>query len=141
MRTGSSAGSVTGARSEPCRYTRTAANDGMNSLTGSLSRNAPSRDQTEHGSLRCLVTRRPDQGFDARYHATYSDWCGTLGFEYTVPMTTEDSPDGWRLHGSADLGWLAGGVYEYDGLATVARFFCNYQAREDHGVFKLERPR
>lgn len=94
-----------------------------------------------HGGLRCLVTRRPDQGFDARYHATYSDWCGTLGFEYTVPMTIEDGPDGWKLHGGADLGWLAGGAYEYDGLATVTRFFCNYQAKEDHGVFKLERPR
>ena len=94
-----------------------------------------------HGGLRCLVTRRPDQGFDARYAATYSDWCGTLNFEYTVPMTVEPGPDGWKLHGSADLGWIAGGVYEYDGLATLARFFCNYQADGDHGVFQLERPR
>ena len=94
-----------------------------------------------HGGLRCLVTRRPDQGFDARYHATYSDWCGTLSFEYTVPMTIEPGPDGWKLHGSADLGWLAGGVYEYDGVATVLRFFCNYQAEGDHGIFQLERPR
>jgi hypothetical protein len=93
------------------------------------------------GGLRCLVTRRADQGFDARYHATYHDWCGTLGFEYTVPMTVERGADGWMLHGNADLGWLAGGVYEYDGLISAARFFCNYQSSEDHGVFTLERPR
>jgi len=94
-----------------------------------------------HGGLRCLVTRRPDQGFEARYHATYQGWCGTVGFEYTVPISTESGAEGWKLHGNADLGWLAGGVYEYDGVATVTRFFCNYQASEDHGVFNLERPR
>ena len=93
------------------------------------------------GGLRCLVTRRPDQGFDARYHATYSGCCGTVSFEYTVPMTVQDDPDGWRLRGSADLGWIAGGVYEYDGLATLRRFFCNYQSSGDHGIFSLERPR
>lgn len=93
------------------------------------------------GGLRCLVTRRSDDGFDARFHATYSDWCGTLGFEYTVPMAVRAAADGWRLGGSADLGWLAGGVYEYDGLATLAKFFCNFQAAEDHGVFQMTRPR
>jgi hypothetical protein len=94
-----------------------------------------------HGGLRCLVTRRSDEGLDARFHATYSDWCGTLGFEYTVPLTAKATPEGWRLGGAADLGWLAGGDYEYDGLATLARFFCNFQSAGDHGVFVLERPR
>lgn len=94
-----------------------------------------------HGELRCLVTRRSDGGFDARYHARYSGWCGTVSFEYTVPLTAQRGADGWKLRGNADLGWLAGGVYEYDGLATVDRFFCNYDASEDHGVFTLQRPR
>lgn len=94
-----------------------------------------------HGGLRCLVTRRGDEGFDARYHATYQDWCGTLGFEYTVPMTVRRDVDGWALEGSADLGWLAGGVYEYDGRASVARFTCKFRSAGDHGVFTLQRPR
>lgn len=94
-----------------------------------------------HGGLRCLVTRRSDNGLDARFHATYSDWCGTLGFEYTVPLTVTAAAEGWRLGGRADLGWLAGGVYEYDGLATLLKFFCNYQAENDHGIFVMERPR
>jgi hypothetical protein len=93
------------------------------------------------GGLRCLVTRRSDEGFDARYHATYSGFCGTVSFEYTVPIKVRSGPDGWHLQGQADLGWLAGGVYEYDGLATPERFFCNYEASEDHGIFTLRRPR
>lgn len=101
-----------------------------------------SSDASGHeGGLRCLVTRRPDEGFDARYHATYSGWCGTVSFEYTVPIRVRPGPDGWRLEGKADLGWLAGGEYQYDGLATPERFFCNYEAPEDHGVFTLRRPR
>ena len=93
------------------------------------------------GGLRCLVTRRSDESYDARYHATYSGWCGTLSFEYTVPITVRAGAEGWQMQGKADLGWLAGGLYEYDGLATVSRFFCNYDASQDHGVFTLERPR
>ena len=94
-----------------------------------------------HGGLRCLVTRRGDGAFDARYHATYSGWCGTLGFEYTVPMTLQPDRDGWLLEGDADLGWLAGGKYEYNGRATPSRFTCTFQSEEDHGVFLLQRPR
>ena len=42
MRTGPSAGSVTGANAEPLLYTRRSANEGISELTGSLSSNAPS---------------------------------------------------------------------------------------------------
>lgn len=95
-----------------------------------------------HGGLRCLVTRRgAGDAYDARYRATYSDWCGTLSFEYTVPMTVRADGDGWLLEGSADLGWLAGGVYDYHGRASLERFFCTFQSEGDHGVFALERPR
>ena len=102
-----------------------------------------SSDASGHqGGLRCLVTRRADEGFDARYRATYdSGLCGTVSFEYTVPMKIQSGPDGWRLQGRADLGWLVGGVYEYDGLATPERFFCTYEASGDHGIFTLRRPR
>ncbi len=42
IRTGSAAGTVTDLRSDPPSNTRTAPNDGMNELTGSVSSKAPS---------------------------------------------------------------------------------------------------
>jgi hypothetical protein len=56
-------------------------------------------------------------------------------------MTLQPDRDGWLLEGGADLGWLAGGKYEYNGRATPSRFFCTFQSEEDHGVFSLQRPR
>ncbi|HZE97640.1 MAG TPA: hypothetical protein VE981_11485 [Planctomycetota bacterium] len=112
-----------------------------NGIEGRWEGSWTSDDNGHTGGLRCLVTRRADEGYDARYHATYSGWCGTLSFEYTVPMTVQPGPQGLQLHGSADLGWIAGGVYEYDGLVNVDRYYCNYQSDGDHGIFKLERPR
>jgi hypothetical protein len=93
-----------------------------------------------HGSLRCIVTRRENSEFDARYYATYSWWIIPFTFEYTVPLTIVRDGDAWHSRGSAELScWIAGGVYEYEGRAAGDDFVASYRSDFDRGVFRLKR--
>ena len=88
------------------------------------------------GGLRCLLTRSAEGKLEARYRATYA--C-CFSFEYTVPMETVQDSDAVRFRGSADLGWFAGGVYEYEGSVQGNRFLSTYSSSGDHGTFDLTR--
>ena len=90
-----------------------------------------------HGRLRCLVARLDEHRYRARYKAT---WWKVFRFGYTVTMQAEKSDHVLRFEGEADLGWLAGGVYRYDGQATPASFFSTYKSKYDHGTFQMKRP-
>jgi hypothetical protein len=93
-----------------------------------------------HGSLRCIVTRRDNSDFDARYYATYSWWIIPFTFEYTVPLTIVREGDAWYSRGSAELScWVAGGLYEYEGRAAGDDFVASYRSDFDYGVFRLKR--
>ena len=39
-----------------------------------------------------------------------------------------------------NLGWLAGGVYHYEGRADATNFFSTYTSKYDHGTFQMTRP-
>ena len=39
----------------------------------------------------------------------------------------------------ADLGWLAGGKYEYDGSVEGDDFQSTYNSKGDHGTFEMQR--
>ncbi len=92
------------------------------------------------GSLRCIVTRRDNSEFDARYYATYSWWIIPFSFEYTVPLTIVRDGDSWYSRGSAELScWVAGGLYEYEGRASGDDFVATYRCDFDRGVFRLKR--
>jgi hypothetical protein len=88
------------------------------------------------GGLRSLVTPLPEGRYQARYKATYG-CCFT--FEYSVPMTVVRDGDTNRFHGSASLGFLAGGEYHYGGEASRGRFTCTYRSNSDHGIFEMEK--
>jgi hypothetical protein len=95
------------------------------------------------GDLRCLLSKKAEGGYEARYHATYS-WCWIpFTFEYAVPMTAERGKDGeWRFKGEAELGcWVAGGHYTYEGTAKGSEFRSTYRSEEDRGVFEMKRAR
>jgi len=87
--------------------------------------------------LRCLVTRDPGGAYRARFHAKYHK---VLTFGYTVPLTVQQTNDTYLFQGSADLGWMAGGVYHYDGRASLTNFSSTYSCKYDHGVFEMSRP-
>jgi len=90
---------------------------------------------SHHGKLRCIIKKEGDV-YQARFHAKYKK---ILGFGYTVPLKAEATDNGYKFHGEADLGSLAGGVYHYEGHADATNFLSTYSCKYDHGTFQLQR--
>ena len=95
-----------------------------------------SDDSGHHDRLRCLITPQGGGMYAARFHAIYRQ---TITFGYTVPLRAEATNGGLRFGGEANLGWLAGGVYHYDGRVEGAHFFSTYSCKYDHGTFTMTR--
>lgn len=89
------------------------------------------------GKLRCLISTPANGVCAARFSATY---LRVLHFTYTVPLKVQPTETGWRFQGEENLGKLGGGVYRYDGDATVSDFRSSYSSQYDHGIFEMKRP-
>ncbi|MEX0702228.1 MAG: hypothetical protein WD069_09045 [Planctomycetales bacterium] len=89
-----------------------------------------------NGRLRAIITRCDDRHYHARFHATFLK-CVPFESEAMLHVTEEGAAT--FFHGQEDLGWLAGGVYTYDGRADRCEFFANYCAEKDRGVFAMRR--
>lgn len=89
------------------------------------------------GDLRCLITRTGDTTYHARFAATY--W-KLFHFGYEMDLTADPHLDQLHFEGQSDLGWLAGGKYQYDGHANSTDLYCTYQSSYDHGHFTMKRP-
>jgi hypothetical protein len=87
--------------------------------------------------LQCLITHVSEGRYAARFRATYER---VLHFSYTVILDAKPGTNGIDFHGTADLGKLAGGVYQYDGYATPTNFFSRYKSKHDRGTFQMGRP-
>lgn len=87
--------------------------------------------------LRCVITKKEDGTYRARFHAKYRK---VLSFGYTVPLNVGQTAGAFKFSGEADLGWLAGGVYHYEGHADRTNFFSTYSCKYDHGTFQMTRP-
>ena len=92
-----------------------------------------------HGVLRCVISRENGKADDYRfhYHATYG---AMLTVAYGVTEQVKRAGDHFILTGDHDLGYLAGGMYHYNGSATVKSMKSTYRSPADHGVFELARP-
>lgn len=90
-----------------------------------------------NGRLRCLIVKTNDRVYAARFHAKY--W-KILNFGYTVPLEVRQDSAGYTFKGDANLGKLAGGVYEYRGFASATNFFSTYTSKYDRGSFRMRRP-
>ena len=88
--------------------------------------------------LRAVITKKDGGDYTARFHAKYHK---VMHFGYTVPLKVEAAGDEFKFSGQANLGWLAGGVYHYDGHAGATNFFSTYTSKYDHGTFQMNRPR
>ena len=88
-------------------------------------------------SLRCVVTKKPDGIYKARFLARYHK---VLSFGYTVPLKVDATGNEFKFSGDANLGWLKGGVYHYEGHAGLTNFFSTYRCKYDHGTFQMGRP-
>ena len=104
---------------------------------------------TNHsGKLRAIVTPAGDDAYRARFDATYF---GLMRFGYAMTLTATPPEDGGgggggdagsvtRFTGEENLGWLAGGVYRYDGTTDGHTFDCAYESKHDRGRFQMTRP-
>ena len=90
------------------------------------------------GSLRCIVSKVDEDTCRAHFNASYAL---LLRFGYTAEMNVETRGGTAHFTGQQDLGPLAGGVYHYDGRADGRQFYCTYRSGNDHGFFKLTRPK
>lgn len=89
------------------------------------------------GKLRCIVSGETNGICQARFRATYRK---ILSFSYTVDLRVERRDGGWAFSGEEDLGAMAGGVYRYQGNATVTNFHSTYDSKYDRGLFEMRRP-
>ncbi|HEX7859408.1 MAG TPA: hypothetical protein VF773_03720 [Verrucomicrobiae bacterium] len=85
------------------------------------------------GKLRAVLTKTSSEEYDAYFHSTF--W-KIFRASYRVPLKVE----GTTLSGEADLGWLSGGRYTYEGEVTPTSFFSTYKMKYDHGTFEMKRP-
>ena len=97
-------------------------------------------DYNQHeGPLRCLITKKDGSTYHTRFHAKYKLGFLTISYPYDIDMAITQGGNSYSFRGEADLGWLAGGVYRYDGNGTAAKIDMNYRASKDFGTFKLKR--
>lgn len=108
-----------------------------NSITGRWEGRWQSAVNGHSGRLRCLIVPLDNGQHSARFHANY--W-RIFSFGYTVTLQAQESGGAFQFKGEANLGWLAGGQYTYEGRATPTNFFSTYRATRDHGTFQMTRP-
>ncbi|MBI1367335.1 MAG: hypothetical protein GC162_01635 [Planctomycetes bacterium] len=106
-------------------------------ITGRWSGTWQSKVDDHSGALRAIVTRIDDTHYQAKFHAVYG---GMMTFEYTATLNAKPATDQIDLAGEEDLGWLAGGVYKYNGHATPTEFFSLYRSKYDEGTYTMKRP-
>jgi hypothetical protein len=86
--------------------------------------------------MRCLIRHETNGLYTARYFAWYRR---ILTFSYDVPLIAHDAGGRQEFKGLADLGWLAGGRYGYEGFSEGTNFFSTYTSKYDSGTFELKR--
>jgi hypothetical protein len=92
------------------------------------------------GALRCVLTRTGPDTYNAEYHATYFR---IFRYSYTMPLRVERRDEAYNVvlfDGETNLGWLAGGKYQYSGHASADEFICTYRSSRDYGYFEMTRP-
>jgi hypothetical protein len=93
-----------------------------------------------NNQLRAVIATGTNGVYSTQFHARYKIGIFRFSFGYTVPLRAALTNDIHQFHGETDLGWLAGGLYRYEGSATGTNFFSTYRSKYDHGEFQLQRP-
>ena len=112
-----------------------------NSIAGQWKGTWRSEVNGHNDQLRCIMTPLTNGIYAARFHARYKKVI-PFTFSYTVPLTVTNSssPSNFQFQGSANLGWYAGGIYTYEGIASLTNFFSTYDSKYDRGTFQMIRP-
>jgi len=107
-------------------------------LTGRWRGSWVSQADGHRGELRCVISEPCENRYRAHFKATY--W-KIFQFEYALNLRAKPPANGQvEFVGKEDLGWLAGGLYQYNGAATAQDFHCQYSSKYDFGTFSMKRP-
>jgi hypothetical protein len=110
---------------------------GPDDLTGRWEGEWVSAATGHRGPLRAVVVATGSDRLVASFRASYRSIFRAC---YSTELHAARNPSGgFTLSGQSDLGWAAGGLYEYDGEADGAEFVCRYRSRVDRGEFRLLR--
>lgn len=91
------------------------------------------------GPLRCVMTVETPERWTGCFRGGYARIFRAC---YGATLHTAVlGPDRYTFSGQADLGWAAGGVYEFDGQGGHQELVFRYRSRLDRGEFRLRRPR
>lgn len=89
------------------------------------------------GTLKAVLHPDGADQYRARFKATFwKIFSASYDVQLSVVQTTATKT---RLNGSTDLGWLAGGDYEYDATVAGDAFDATYKSKADHGHFEMKR--
>lgn len=89
------------------------------------------------GELRCIVTQTTADTYEYRFKATYWKF---FRYSYSANLPTTCKQGTCIFKGTEDLGFLAGGIYAYEGTITSTNFNATYSCKYDHGTFQMSRP-
>lgn len=95
----------------------------------------PSPYQRAQLKLDCLVEQK-----DGKWQATFEGECGRP-YKYTIKMQGRQIGNAVMFQGTADLGPMDGGVYDWIGKATDKEFVGFYTSQKYTGTFQLARPK
>ena len=86
-------------------------------------------------AMDCTVERAAD----GKWQATFEGECGRP-YKYTIKMLGRQAGDVVLFQGTADLGEMDGGVYDWIGRANGKEFIGFFTSRAYTGTFRLARP-
>lgn len=90
------------------------------------------------GRLRCIIEPKTDNVYSAWFKARF--W-KIFTYSYKITMQAKPIDGQYQFKSEQNLGWLAGGVYHYEGQASPTKFFSTYSNKYDHGTFQMSRPK
>jgi len=97
--------------------------------------------QAGHGNdrLRAIVTKTGPETYHVWFRAHF--W-GIFQANQEVDLKASSVPGAAEIKaaGEQDLGWLYGGVYQYQATLTPVKMDATYKSKFDHGEFHLGRP-
>jgi hypothetical protein len=88
------------------------------------------------GKLTANIVKLDENRYRSVFVATYG---GFIPFKQEVVVTADRSQVPWEFEGSSDLGWMAGGVFRYDGHSDGETFWSTYKSKSEKGVFEMRR--
>jgi hypothetical protein len=90
-----------------------------------------------HGDLRAIITKEGAGAYHAQFKATYAIG---IPFEFDIPLLVTDDGSVYTFESEADLGWLAGGLYSYQGMASGMDFDASFRVSNGHqGTFTMQK--